>query len=84
MPVQHSQGAQGIPPARLALALVGLDRHDARIPNLQRPPAVDIAFGRDQVDCLGDAFVGGNAGAAQVLESTQHVVVPPPPWTKST
>jgi hypothetical protein len=66
--VQHAQGAKGDPAARPALALVGLDRHGAWVPDLERPPAVAVALGRDQVDRLGRALVGRDAGAAQVLE----------------
>ena len=44
---------------------------------LERPPAVGIALGRDQLDRLGHPLVGRDAGAAQVLQPPQHVVVPP-------
>jgi len=47
------------------------------VPDLERPPAVGVALGRDQVDRLGHALVGRDAGAAQVLEPPQHIVVPP-------
>src|SRR6267143_6211325 len=77
VPAKHAQGAEGVPPARLAFALVNLDRHRAGVPGLERPPAIAFALGRDQLNRLGDALVGCYAGAAQVLESPQHVVVPP-------
>src|SRR5260370_15980125 len=39
IPVQHPQGAQRVPPARPALALVRLTRHRASGFSLERPPA---------------------------------------------
>ena len=36
-----------------------------------------VALRLDQLDRLGHALVGRDAGSAQVLESPQHVVVPP-------
>ena len=56
--VEHPQGAQGVPPARPAIALVHLERHLAGVLGLERPPAVGVALGRDQVDCLGDRSSG--------------------------
>ena len=44
---------------------------------LERPPAVAVALRLDQLDRLGHALVRRDAGSAQVLESPQHVVVPP-------
>src|SRR5579859_2591430 len=44
---------------------------------LERPAPVAVALRRDQLDCFGHAFVGRDAGAAQVVEPAQHVVVPP-------
>ena len=49
----------------------------AGVPGLERPPAVAVALRRDQLDWLGHALVRRDAGFAQVLESPQHVVVPP-------
>src|SRR6185369_10000966 len=76
-PVQDSQGAKSIPPARPALALVDLDRHPAGVPGLERPPSVAVAFRRHQVDRLGHTIVRLGTGPAQVLEPAEHVVMPP-------
>lgn len=76
-PAEHPQGAECDPPARPALAVVDLDRHAAGVPDLDWPPAVAIALRGDQLDRLGHALVGRHAGAAQVIEAAQHVVVPP-------
>ena len=54
-----------------------LDRHRAGVAGLERPAAVAVALRCDQVDRLGHALVGRDAGAAQVFEPPQHVVVPP-------
>src|SRR5260221_8335303 len=77
VPAEDAQGAEGVPPARPALALVRLDRHPAGVLDLERPPAVAIALRRDQKGRLGHALVGRDAGAAQVVQPPQHVVVPP-------
>src|SRR5215831_16384522 len=77
VPAQHAQGTQGVPPARPALALVDLDRHHAGITGLERPTPVGITLRGDQLDGFSDPCVGLDAGGAQVLEATQHVVVPP-------
>jgi hypothetical protein len=60
-----------------ALALVDLDRHLPWVPGLERPPTVGVALGLDQIDRLGHAVVGRDAGVTQMLEPPQHVVVPP-------
>ena len=69
VPAEHAQGAEGVPPARPALALVRLDRHRAGVPGLERPPAVAVALGRDQVDRLGHALVGSHTGTAEGEDS---------------
>jgi hypothetical protein len=61
----------------LALAIVYLHRHHAGIPGLERPPAVVVALRLNQLDCLRHTLVGSDAGAAQIVERAQHVVVPP-------
>ena len=43
---------------------------------LERPSPVLLPLLRHQLDGLGDAFVGFDAGAAQVVQTPQHVVVP--------
>src|SRR5579863_7601777 len=77
IPLQHSQGAQGIPAAWPALAVVDLQRHPAAIPGLERPSTLIVALRCDDLDRLGDAFVRLHAGAPQVLEPPQQVVMPP-------
>jgi hypothetical protein len=47
VPAEHAQGAEGVPPAQPALALVRLDRHPAGVPGLERPPAVAVGLRRD-------------------------------------
>src|SRR5579871_1516888 len=76
-PVQYPQGAQSVPSARLSLAFVHLDGHHAGILGLQRPPPIAVTLRCDQRDSLGHPFIVGNAGAAEILESPQHVIVPP-------
>ena len=44
---------------------------------IERPPPVAVALRLDQRDRLGHALVRRDAALAQVLESPQHVVVPP-------
>src|SRR5579859_1036592 len=77
IPIYHPQGAQGVPPAGPALGLVQLHRHGAGVLVLQRPAAVAITFGLDQLKRLGQPFVRRGASAAQVFEPAQYVVVPP-------
>src|SRR6266496_3228384 len=61
----------------MALALVYLDGHHAGIPSLKRPQPIAVTLRGDQLDSLGHPLFVHNAGAAQVLESPQNVVVPP-------
>src|SRR5262252_8913233 len=77
VPAEHAQGAQRVPPARSAQGLVQLDRHYAGILRLEGPASFGVALRRDQLDRLAHAFIWRGAGAAQVVEPTQHVVVPP-------
>src|SRR6476469_9621864 len=76
-PVQYPLRTQRVPPARLSLVFDHLDRHYARIPDLQRPSPIVVAFRFDQVNSVGHSFFVRGAGTAQVLKSPQHVVVPP-------
>src|SRR5215470_6144150 len=77
IPAKHAQRAQGIPPARSALALVRLNRHHAGMHSLEQPSSVGAALGRDELDGLGHTLVRRDAGAAQVVKPAQYVVVPP-------
>ena len=43
---------------------------------LEGPATVRIALGLDQVDRLGHPLVRNSAGRAQVVETSEHVVVP--------
>src|SRR5438105_2546142 len=66
--------AQGIPSARIALALVDLEVHLAGMGVLEWPSALGVALGPDVVDRLGHAVIGRHAGVAQVFEPAQDVV----------
>jgi hypothetical protein len=44
VPAEDAQGAEGVPPARPALAPIRLDRHPAGVPGLERPPAIAVAL----------------------------------------
>src|SRR5207237_8448310 len=77
IPVQHPQGTQRVPPAGLALALVHFYRHRAGVPGLEQPPPVIVALGLDERDCFSHALVRSGTGFAQVVESPQHIIVPP-------
>jgi hypothetical protein len=44
VPLQHSSGAQRVPPARLPLAVVHLDWHHAGVLGLEHPPTVGAAL----------------------------------------
>src|SRR5439155_21924522 len=51
-PAQHPHRAQGIPSARLALAIVDLEVQLAGMGVLERPSALGVALGPDDVDRL--------------------------------
>lgn len=53
---------------RLGARLLQLDRQLAGVADVERPPPVAAPPGGHQVDGLGHALVGRDAGAAQVLE----------------
>src|SRR5439155_3480167 len=59
------------------LTVVRLDGHRAGVPGFEGPAPVCAALRRDQLDRIGHSLVGRNAGAAQVIEAPQQVVVPP-------
>jgi hypothetical protein len=76
-PSEHPQRAKGVPPARLVLDLLQFDRHVAGVPGFEQPPAVPIAFRCDQVNRTRHALGRRHAGASQILQPAEHVVVPP-------
>ena len=76
-PVEHPQGPQRVPAARLALALVHVEMRLALVHPLERPSAVGPTVPLDDVDRLADARIGFGRGRAQVVQATQHVVVVP-------
>src|SRR6184192_509472 len=76
VPAEHARGAEGVPPARSPLALVHREVHLAGMRILEGPAAVRTALGLDQVDRLGHPLVRNGAGRAQVVETSEHVVVP--------
>src|SRR5438552_5469090 len=75
-PPEHTHSPEGVPPARSALALVHRKVQPAGMWILGGPPAVHIALGLDQVDRLGHPLVWNGACRAQVVETSEHVVVP--------
>src|SRR5467141_4145435 len=75
VPAEHARGAEGVPPARSPLALVHREVQLAGMGILEGPAAARIAFELDQVDRLGHPLVGNGAGRAQVVETSEHVIV---------
>ena len=75
-PAQHAERSKGVPAARLAGAAFHLEVHRTRMRILERPTPVFVALLPHQIDCLGDALVGCDAGPSQVVQSPQDVVVP--------
>src|SRR5690242_12133541 len=76
-PPKHAQGAQAVPAARLAGVPFQLEVDGTRMRVLERPASRRVPLGLDDVEGFGDAFVGSDGGAAQVIEAPQDVVVPP-------
>src|SRR5262245_44889424 len=76
-PAQHAERSKGIPAARFAGAAFHLEVHRARMRILERPTPMFVALLPHQLDRLGDALVGCDAGAPQVVQSPQDVVMPP-------
>src|SRR5262245_37357125 len=76
VPAQHPHGAERVPATRLASPAfqVSVDRVGVRL--IEQPAPVRSPFVRHQSGRLGNAFIGFDAGAAQVVEASQHVVVP--------
>src|SRR5437773_2549221 len=74
-PLQHPQGAEGVPAAGGADALhleIGL----SLVPVLQRPAAVLALAAADEVDRLGEARVAGRLDGLEIIEGPEHVIVP--------
>src|SRR5689334_1893823 len=61
----------------MALALVDLDGHHAGITGFEGPQAIGVTLRCAERDRFSHAFIVRNAGAAQILECPQYVVVPP-------
>src|SRR5712671_286706 len=76
VPPEHTHRPQGVPPAWFAFALVHRKVLPAGMGILERPAAIRIALGLDQVDRLGQPLIGSGAGGAQIVETSEHVVVP--------
>ena len=76
IPVQHSESAEGVPPAGLADPGFHVEGDPIGVKNVQRPPAVLVPFLLHQLDRLGDPFVGFDAGAPQVVKSPCRVESP--------
>ena len=76
IPVQNSQSTQRIPAAGCArwtfhneIDLIGV-----RI--LKRPAPVLVLFIRHYMNGFNDPLVGFNIGVAQVIQASQHIVMP--------
>ena len=67
-PTQHSQGPERSPPARPAGAAFHLEVDRSRVRILERPTAKPISLVRDQIDGLGGAIVGFDAGSPQMVQ----------------
>src|SRR6185437_15878380 len=65
------------PTAGPPLGSIDLQRHSAGITRVERPSALVVTPRCDQADRLGHALLGLHAGAPQVVQSAQHIVVPP-------
>jgi hypothetical protein len=76
VPAEDAHGAKGVPPARFPLALVDREVHLAGMGILDGPAALRVALGLDQIDRLGQPLIRDSAGRAQVVETSEHVVVP--------
>src|ERR1700736_954276 len=76
VPAEHTHGPEGVPPARSPLALVYREVQLTGMGILEGPAAVRTALGLDQVDRLGHPLVRNGAGRAQVVETSEHVVIP--------
>src|SRR5690349_11793767 len=74
-PMEDAEGAQRDPTARLALCHTRLGVQLVGMYVLQRPPAIRVALGCDEVYRLGQARVWFHSRAAQVVEPPQRVVV---------
>src|SRR2546428_4074219 len=76
VPAEYARRAEGVPPARSPLALVHREVQLAGMGIVESPAALRLALGLDQVDRLGHPLVPDGAGPAQVVETSEHVVVP--------
>ena len=73
--LEHAEGAQGVPAAGVADGGLEDHRHRLAVAQVQGPAAVLVAALLDDLDRLGEARVGGDAGAAQVVQAAQDVIV---------
>jgi hypothetical protein len=53
-------------------------RASDRVHDVEQPAALRVGLRRHQLDRLGNPFVRREPGPAEVVEGSQHVVVPPP------
>src|SRR5436190_1261985 len=75
-PAQNANGSQRVPAARFTGAALQLDVRRTRMRVLERPAALLVALRSHQLDGLGRAPVGGDAGPPQVVQTPEDVVVP--------
>src|SRR5699024_6393018 len=76
VPAQDPERAQRVPAAGPAVAVLEREVHQARMGVLEPPRAVVPPPSADDGDGPGAARVGRPADGAEVLEPSQHVVVP--------
>src|SRR5690606_6922937 len=76
IPAQHAQRPERVPPARPAVPVLQLEMDLRPVRVLERPAPVVPASLSHELDGLGAPRVGGRAGRSEVLERSEHVVVP--------
>ena len=76
IPVQHAQGAKRVPAARLAGAVFHVKVDLTGVGVFEGPSAEGVLLFLHQIDGLGGARVGFDAGSPQKIQTPQDVVVP--------
>src|SRR5689334_18676101 len=74
-PVEHPECAEGVPAARRACALE-IEVDAARVDAVEPPPAVGLPLGLHERYRFCHPGIGVRARVPEVVERTQHVVVP--------
>src|SRR2546425_8310663 len=76
VPTEDPQRAQRVPPAGPAIAVLEREMDRAGMRVLQKPRAVSLSLGSQQINRLVYARVRRITSRPEVLQPTQHVVVP--------